>query len=611
MGVSAPGQRAEQRRLTQAVGDAAGGGDDELAQAFLLGGVQVRTAGGDADRGGLGLPDAEDRRGYAPHAEVELLPVDGVAEALDPGELGDQFLYRPGQDAGTVLYGTGAPCLTWEASGVDGLYLGVDVGTSATRVSLVRPGGDVLVASAGYRTARGGNGRVEQDPAAWSRALAAALRRTARDGADLREVAAVGLCGQTPTLVPADAAGRPVRSALTWQDTRATAEAAELAARFGDPEPLIGTELPWAAANLPAKLAWLARHEPDTVRRTRWLLQPKDLIGMALTGSPASDPWSSKGICRVTDGAPATEVLAACGWPEKACPPVAAAWAWRGAVTAAAARRFGLPSGIPVCVGWSDALAQTLAAGCFSRGSGFVFSGTSAIVGAPVLDPALRAAGLFSVPGSCAPAPLLYGPTQSSGASVAWVARLLGCRPGDVPAVAARASAGGGLPAFVPYLSGERAPLWIAGVRGLLIGLAAEHGPAEIARAVLTGTLLSARHVLDVVEAATGGRIQEIEFAGRGAGDPAWEELALEALGARVRFHSDPDLSARGAAMLAAIMAGAGPGEAGARLGDTTRTAVPSAAERARGKRLSDRYRRASDAALAWLETSGGGDADG
>src|SRR5690349_4039686 len=55
----------------------------------------------------------------------------------------------------------------------------------------------------------------------------------------------------------------------------------------------------------PGQLAWLARHEPDTVRRTRWLLQPKDLVGLWLTGSAASDPWSSKGICRVTDGEPA------------------------------------------------------------------------------------------------------------------------------------------------------------------------------------------------------------------------------------------------------------------------------------------------------------------
>ncbi|HEY1672463.1 MAG TPA: FGGY family carbohydrate kinase, partial [Streptosporangiaceae bacterium] len=141
-------------------------------------------------------------------------------------------------------------------TGDDGLYLGVDVGTSATRVSLVRPDGtgvaasavaasavvaSAVVASAGYRTVRGGDGRVEQDPAAWSRALATALRRLqlrlqlrpGEDGVDLRAVTAVGLCGQTPTLVLVDEAGRAVRPALTWQDTRATAEAAELGARFG------------------------------------------------------------------------------------------------------------------------------------------------------------------------------------------------------------------------------------------------------------------------------------------------------------------------------------------------------------------------------------------
>src|SRR6202012_6201442 len=103
-------------------------------------------------------------------------------------------------------------------------------------------------------------------------------------------------------LTPAARPGRPGRAALTRQDTRATAEAAELADRFGDPEPLIGTALPWSAANLPAKLAWLARHEPDTVRRTRWLLQPQDLVGLWLTGSAPSDPWSSKGIWPVTGG---------------------------------------------------------------------------------------------------------------------------------------------------------------------------------------------------------------------------------------------------------------------------------------------------------------------
>ena len=107
-----------------------------------------------------------------------------------------------------------------------GLYLGIDVGTSATRVSLVGEGG-ARTASATYPTTRASDGAAEQDPMAWIRALAAALRRAR---ADLSEVTAVGLCGQTPTLVAVDDAGAPVRAALTWQDTRAAAEAAELEA---------------------------------------------------------------------------------------------------------------------------------------------------------------------------------------------------------------------------------------------------------------------------------------------------------------------------------------------------------------------------------------------
>jgi sugar (pentulose or hexulose) kinase len=108
------------------------------------------------------------------------------------------------------------------------------------------------------------------------------------------------------------------------------------------------------------------------------------------------------------------------------------------------------------------------------------------------------------------------------------------------------------------------------------------------------------------VEEATGGRIGEIEFTGRGAGDPTWEALALETLGARVRFHSDPDMSARGAAILAAIMTGVSPGQATVSLADRARTASPEPAELGRGRRLLDRYRQASDAALAWVEISDG-----
>lgn len=475
-------------------------------------------------------------------------------------------------------------------------YLGIDVGTSALRATLLGEGGALVkTTSASYTTAPRRGAEREQEPEDWLRALLSALEQL-----PLHDVvpSAVGLCGQTPTLVLVDEDSQPVRPAMTWQDTRAASEAAELADRLGDPTPLVGTQLPWSAANMPAKLLWLARHEPSVVKLTRWLLQPKDYLGLALTGRAVSDAWSTKGICRVTDGRPATEVLEACGWGTRACPPTAPPWDVAGEVSSAASARFGLPAGTPVTVGWSDALAQVLAAGCYQRQSAFFFSGTSAIVGAPAAVDSLAAGGLFHVPESCSPLPLLYGPTQTSGAAISWVAALLGV---DTDAVATMAiGATGGSPAFVPYLAGERAPLWDSDVRAVFLGVGTEHGPAHLARAVLEGVFLSARHVLSLVEGAGAGTIERIEVVGRGVGTPAWERIALASLGATLGFHDDPDLSARGAAMLGAIASGAELSSAAALLGAQCRTVHPSSDDCVGSRALLERYKAAADVAASW-----------
>ncbi|MCU1493766.1 MAG: hypothetical protein JWO62_1530 [Acidimicrobiaceae bacterium] len=483
------------------------------------------------------------------------------------------------------------------SSGVDGShFLGIDVGTTATRVTVIaEDGSQVAMGSANYPTARDGPGIAEQDPRDWTSALAEAL---ARADSQRWPISAIGVCGQTPTVVFVDAAGNPLRRALIWQDVRAMAEARELAARLGDPEPLIGTALPWSAANMPAKLLWLSRHEPTLLGSTSWVLQPKDFIAMQLSGQACSDPWSSKGLCRVDTGAPAFEVLEACGWPSSCCPVTAPAWDVAGTTTKAAADRFGLPIGTPVTVGWSDALAQVLAAGCFSRSSAFAFSGTSSIVGSPVEDPDVRAGGLFSVPATCAPLPLLYGPTQSSGSAILWAARLLGCEPEEVAALGAQATSS--QPAFVPYLSGERAPLWNEDVRALLVGLAEEHGRAEIARAVVSGVLFSARHVLELVARATGSPIREVELVGRGVGDASFEAIAGDSMMVPLRFHEDSDMSARGAAMLAAMSLGWDLATASTRLSDHVRRLEVDETRRARSGKLFEDYLSASALALTW-----------
>jgi xylulokinase len=477
-------------------------------------------------------------------------------------------------------------------------WLGLDFGTSSVKALLVRGDGSVAGrASAAYPTSYAPGGVAEQEGADYLRAARQAI---AACGAHEMPLRGIGLAGQTPTLVPVDGKGEPVRPALTWQDHRADDEARALEGEFGDPLPLFGSRLPWTAAYAPAKLLWLSRHEPETVARTRFVLQPKDYVGLRLTDSPLSDPWSSKGLCHVLTSEAATGVLERVGFDPGVAPPLAPAWERRGAVTSEAAAAFGLPEGAPVSVGWSDAVAAMLAVGAFELPSAFVLSGTSSIVGVTSSRALPAHPRLLELPAACAPLAVHYGPTESSGASIDWLARLLRCEPAEVLTLAASAEPSRS-PVFVPYLSGERAPVWRTDIRAVVLGLGSEHGAAELARAVVDGVCLSEADVLAVAEEHTGSAPTAVAVAGRGADAAPWLDARLAALGRPLHLLTEPDASALGAAMLGAAAA-EGSLSAARPLRGRVEVVAPATGSRPSSARLA-RFRQAAQASQSWQDT--------
>jgi xylulokinase len=444
-------------------------------------------------------------------------------------------------------------------------HAGIDVGTSAVKAVLIEPDGRVSARSRVMLPADAGGERDSLDWLDGTRAALAQLPEPER-----ARVCSVGLTGLTPGTVLVDEAGHPTGPALTWQHSAATAEAADLAARFGDTVELLGTSLPWGPGYPPAQLAWLARRRPQARAATRWVLQAKDFVGMALTGSPASDRWSSKGICNVLTGAPAAATLDAAGWDPAVCPPTAEPWDPRGAVTAEASTRFGIPAGVPVSVGWSDALGGMLALGVFERPRAFAILGTSCIAGVSLAPstgvpgtsapgtgtPGTRAvgSGLLNVPASVAPLALAYGPTQNGGSALDWLAALTGRDVPELMDLSERADPAA-TPVFAPYLAGERAPLWEAGARGVLTGLVTATGAAELARATLRGIAATIRNVIEHAEQAAGERYPAVIVGGSMAGHPAWLTAAHEVLGREFSV-TDDEPSGYGAAMLGASAAG-------------------------------------------------------
>lgn len=422
--------------------------------------------------------------------------------------------------------------------------IGIDVGTTAVKAVLVTLDGRVLDDyAASYPTARPRPGWVEQDPDDWLAHAVAALQRFAGPG-----LRGIGLTGQVNTHVFADADLRPVRPAIVWQDGRAAAEAAAIDATVAAGEKLawFGAPMPIDASHALARMAWVAAEEPEAWARTAHVLAPKDWLLARLTGALAADPIAAVGLAGRDLGYVAALIervpgaaarLAPLADPLAAIAPVAA----------------GLPcAGTPVTLGTMDAWAGMFGLGVAADGQAMYLSGTSEVLG-------IVSARTEPTPGVIVFPPwrgltLHAGPTQAGGASLDWLAGLLG-----QPAAVLGETAGGigrTSPLFLPHLEGERAPLWDAGARGAFAGLTARSDPAALALAVMEGVAFSARLAFEALEASAALRPAEIRAGGGGMRAERWCQIRANALG-RPLLRVGP---ASPAALGAAVCAGVGSG---------------------------------------------------
>jgi xylulokinase len=188
------------------------------------------------------------------------------------------------------------------------------------------------------------------------------------------------------------------------------------------------------------------------------------------------------------------------------------------------------------------------------------------------------------------PAPLpgrwvVGGAMAALGATVDWVrTALLGDRwtADELFLAAARVPAGADGLVCLPYLAGERAPIFDEGARGVLFGLTLAHGPEHIARAALEGTAFALRHVAEPL-AAAGAPIREVRLAGRAAPDDTWARIKASVLGVPAAIPAVGETAVMGAAILAAVGAGAFGSleEAVAAMTSVARRVEPDPADRA------------------------------
>ena len=416
------------------------------------------------------------------------------------------------------------------------VILALDIGTSEAKGGLITAEGRLLA------TARGAypidfdpaSGRSEQDPRSWWRALGA-ISQELSVGAP--PIAAICCVGQGPTLVGVDAQGDPTRPALTWMDTRGGDEANALQAATG----VSG----WGLGILPAA-RWMERNDPKAAAATRWYLNTWEWAALRLTGMAARTRSPGQQLI-------APDEAAAGGLVADRLPEVVEAGSPVGRLTESAAHELGLPRGIPVHAGTVDSFASFHGAGLIDPGDAIDTGGTSGGL-AVYWDSAVTVPNTWVAP---APLPgrwMVGGAMTSTGKALDWFTGDVlgdGADAASVIAAAAAVPPGAEGLVFLPYLAGERSPIWDPHARGAFVGLTLGHAAPHLARAILEAAALALRHVATPIRAA-GLRISELRVTGGTASHAAWNQIKADVLDVPVAVPEVREAALLGAALIAA-----------------------------------------------------------
>jgi gluconokinase len=433
------------------------------------------------------------------------------------------------------------------------VVIGVDVGTTATKAVAFDAHGRVRgAAEVGYPLLEPAPGRAEQDPGVVVDGAMAAIRRavTAADA----PVAGLALSSAMHALIALDANDRPLTRLVTWGDTRATAQAERL--REEHPELHDRTGTPIHSMAPLAKLAWFAEEDPSTFDAARRWVGVKELVVARLTGTYALDHSTASGNglmnLETLDWDAAALAAAHIGSERLATlVPATTRFELRGD----AAAQLGLASGTPVIIGAADGPSANLGIGAVAPGVAACSIGTSGALRLTIDRPAVdRAHSLFCyalTPGRW----IVGGAISNGGVVLRWAGAALAPDLGEhaedeLLALAHDVPPGSEGLVMLPYLLGERAPLWSGRTPAAYIGLARHHGRGHLVRAALEGVCQQLGLVLDSIRDA-GHEVRELRATGGFARSPLWRQMLADVLDIPIGFPAVHEGSALGAALLA------------------------------------------------------------
>ncbi len=447
------------------------------------------------------------------------------------------------------------------------LVIGLDCSTTAAKAVVWDTTGQALsMARAEFELVHPRPNYAEQNAEDWWTAASAAVRRAVQAVPNDR-LAALCITHQRETFACLDQAGRPLRPAMVWADTRATAEVE----KYGSAEVHRITGKPPNTTPAWYKLLWLAEHEPETLQQTAKIVDVHGFLVHRMTGEWRTS-WASAdplGLVDLTTLDYHEGLLSAAGIRrDQLCdlfPP--------GSVIGTigdVASELGVAAGLPVIAGLGDGQSAQLGCGITAPGAAYLNLGTGVVSG--TYSQKYTYGREFrtltaGIPGGYTLETFIGGGTYN----VKWFVdrfagvdtRALGLElsPEQVLEAAAAVLPPGahGLLAL-PYWTGALTPYWDHNAKGALLGLTGMHGKGHVYRALLESIAFEQRLLTDGAEAATEQPISRMIALGGGSRSRVWCQIIADVLQRTVQVVREYESTCLGAGVLAAAAVGLHPG---------------------------------------------------
>jgi len=441
---------------------------------------------------------------------------------------------------------------------MSGYILSIDLGTTSTKTVLFDEKLNVIAsARAEYPTVYPKQGWAEQNPEDWWKALVSTTAEILKtSGIDPADIVGIGADSMSSMALPLDKNGKPLRNGLLWLDRRAQAESDWISKTYGDLQKEINSNGS-DPSNFAPKILWMKNNEPEIYENTDVFLHCNGYLAYRLTGILSMDVSEAgmSQLCDIRTGQWSQELIKASGIDAAKLPDIYGCSDVLGGLTAEAAAATGLKAGTPVIAGAMDNVAATLGLGLRHDGQAYISAGTATNAGACVASVPSDSSMLnyhHAVPGLY----LVNGGVDYGGAGLRWFKALIEEeRFDEIDRLAEEAGYLDDVLLYLPYMVGQRAPLWDPHSRAVAFGMNPDTSRKAMIRMIMEGIAMGVRNVFSLME-KKGYTIDEIVMTGGCANSPVWTQIFSDILGKSVLLPGEMDVAPLGTAIMTAVGVG-------------------------------------------------------